>query len=133
MSADKAPKANELLGISQDYKVKRYRHMGDHIVAHIVREPRDRQCPQCDVKGHIKGKRWRKVWHTPVRGVPLMLMVQIARFQCPKCKKTWSDSHEIVSDASIHMTKDVADAVLVDLYRFFGHGIARFRIRNLVT
>ena len=57
MSKDKAPKANELLGISQDYKVKRYRHMGGHIVAHITREPRDRQCARCDVKGHIKGRR----------------------------------------------------------------------------
>ncbi|WP_255464119.1 MULTISPECIES: ISL3 family transposase [unclassified Adlercreutzia] len=47
--------------------------------------------------------------------MPLMLMIEVTRMICPKCKKTWSESHKMIGGASIHMSVDVQDLILMDL------------------
>ncbi|WP_172137181.1 ISL3 family transposase, partial [Adlercreutzia sp. ZJ473] len=76
---------------------------------------RERTCPRCGAHAHVKGRRWRKVWHVPAHRVPLMLMIEVTRMICPKCGKTWNESHEMIGTASIHMSVDVQDLILFDL------------------
>ncbi len=97
------PKINEVLGISEDYAVVKFSRQGDHDVAYLRREVRERTCPRCGAYAHIKGRRWRKVWHVPAHRVPLMLMIEVTRMICPKCRKTWNETHEMIGSASIHM------------------------------
>ena len=115
MVKTRTPKINEVLGISADYKVVKFSRQGSCDVAYLKREVREREYPVCGEHACIKGRRWRKVWHTPAHNCPLVLMIEVTRMQCTKCKKTWNEHHEMIGTASIHMTKDVQDAILVDL------------------
>lgn len=112
MVGARKPKINEVLGVSRDYKVVKFGRQGDCDAAYLRRDVRERTCCICGGHAHIEGRRWRKVWHTPARN---LLMVVVARMQCAKCKKSWNERHEMVGTASIHMSVDVQDAILVDL------------------
>lgn len=110
------PSFRTILGLPDNYRVKRYRHEVGYDLAHIecTDEP-NRVCPRCGARGQKNGFGWRKIWHTPVRGVPLMLMVKTARMRCPKCRKTWREQHAFVGDASIHMSEAVQECVKLDI------------------
>lgn len=112
---DGSPNINEVLGISHDYQVVRFSRQQDCDVAYLRRGVRERECPACGGRAHVKGRRWRKVWHVPAHRYPLMLMLEVTRMRCAECGKTWNESHEMVGTASIHMTVDVQDAILHDL------------------
>uniref|UniRef100_UPI0013EDA0CA ISL3 family transposase n=1 Tax=Adlercreutzia sp. ZJ242 TaxID=2709409 RepID=UPI0013EDA0CA len=115
MAKKNTPKINEALGISEDYEVVKFSRKGDVDVAYLRREVRERTCPRCGAHAHVKGRRWRKVWHVPAHRVPLMLMIEVTRMICPKRGKTWNETHEMIGSASIHMSVDVQDLILFDL------------------
>lgn len=75
MVAKGKPSINEVLGMPHEYEVAKFGRCGDCDVAYLKREVRERECPVCGGKAHIKGRRWRKVWHVPVHRFPLMLML----------------------------------------------------------
>ena len=91
-----APKINEVMGISQDYKVVKFGRQGDCDVAYLRREVRERTCHICGGHAHIKARRWRKVWHVPAHRCPLMLMIEVMRMKCTKCKKSWNERPEMI-------------------------------------
>ena len=115
MVSTRALKINEVLGISQDYKVVKLGRQGDCDVAYLGREARERECPARSGHARVKGRRQRKDWHTPAHNCPLMLMIEVTRMQCTKCKKSWNERHEMVGMASIHMSVDVQDAISAGL------------------
>lgn len=106
---------NEMLGIDPRYAVTKFCLRDGYHVAYLHLVEHDRTCPHCGGKGWVKGRYRRKVWHTPVRCVPLMLLIEQVRFTCTACNKTWSEKQPILGEASIHMSKDVEDACLIDL------------------
>ena len=67
----------DLMGLPAGYRLLRYRKDGEHDTAHVGREEvpeGQRTCPRCGAREQGSGKAWRKVWHMPLRGVPLMLI-----------------------------------------------------------
>jgi transposase len=107
---------NIALHVPDEYKLSRYQDKCDHAVVHARREPRDRECPRCGASGHVNGRSERKVYHMPVKGCPLVVFLEVVRFRCPECGRTWYDGHEgLVSDVSPHITNDLAVAILVDI------------------
>ena len=115
MVAKGKPSINEALGIPSEYMVAKSGRHGDYNVAYLTREVRERECLVCGGKAHVKGRRWRKVWHAPVHRFPLMLTLQVTRMACTECGKTWNEKHDLIGDASIHMSVDVQDAIMIDL------------------
>jgi len=107
--------SNEMLGIDPRYAVTKSCLRDGYHVAYLHLIEHDRTRPHCGGKGWVKGRHRRKVWHAPARCTPLMLLVEQMRFTCTACGRTWSEKQPILGDASIHMSKDIEDACLIDL------------------
>ena len=107
---------NVVLHIPDEYKLSGYEDNIDHCLVRASREPKSRACPECGCRGHLHGRKPRKVYHTPVGGKPLFVVLEVVRFRCPGCGRTYYDDYgDLMSGVSPHMTADVASAITVDI------------------
>ena len=60
------------------------------------------------VHGHVK----RSVYHVPVKPEPCLLVVDLRRYRCRRCGKTFFEPPSIVSGASPHVTVDLENWIV---------------------
>ena len=105
--------ANSVLDLPSDYRCYGIDDKGDHVEAKVTRDKKRQSCPRCRkgnaaVHGHVK----RSVYHVPVKSKPCILVVDLRRYRCKKCGRTFFEPLSIVSGASPHVTVDLENWIV---------------------
>jgi len=107
---------NVVLHVPDDYKLSGYEDRINHSVVKARRAPKRRACPDCGCRGHVHERETRKVYHLPVKGVPLVVLLEVVRFKCPGCGRTYYDDYgDLVSGLSPHITADLEFQIALDI------------------
>ena len=100
--------ANSVLDLPSDYRCYGIDDVGGHVEAKVVRDKKAQCCPRCR-KGNavVHGRVKRCVYHRPVKSKPCILVIDLRRYRCKRCGKTFFEPIGIVAECSPHVTVDL--------------------------